>query len=66
MSTKPEYVAEGELAVPVKDFNNWLISFLPKGPFYAVSVPIFPDETTMKVAYRESTISQPNPPLPPS
>jgi len=66
MTTTTENVGEGELTVPIRDFNNWLIAFLPKGPMYAVSTPVFPDPETMKVNYRSSTVSQPNPPLPPT
>jgi hypothetical protein len=60
-----EYVSEGTLEVPSRDFNNWLISYLPVGPMYAVSTPVFPDAETLKVAFRASTVAQPNPPLPP-
>ena len=65
-SAKTEYVGEGTLEVPQRDFNNWLIQFLPVGPMYAVSTPVFPDAEILKVNYRASTVAQPNPPLPPT
>lgn len=63
--TKPDYDSEGTLEIPLRDFQNWLISYLPKGPYYAVSSAVFPNEYIMKVNFRSSTVGQPNPPLPP-
>ena len=66
VSNKTEYEYEGEIDIPFAYFSAWVIAQLPKGPFYAISSPVVPDENTIRLAYRASTESQPNPPLPPN